>query len=59
MTDWPKHPDGRPMKMGEMTAEQRREQTTKAVNRLQAWFDKPEVKAGLAAALDADPNKPQ
>jgi len=59
MSDWPQHPDGRPMKMGEMTAEQRREQTAKAVTRLQAWFAKPEVQASLAAALDVDSAKPQ
>lgn len=33
-TPWPKHPDGRPMRLGEMTKEQRREQTLLAVRRV-------------------------
>lgn len=32
---WPKHPDGRQMKLGEMTLEQRRAQVRAACRRLQ------------------------
>lgn len=35
---WPKRPDGTNMTMGEMTKEQRREQTRAAVGRLKAEF---------------------
>lgn len=33
---WPKHADGRPMRFGEMTAEQRREQARAAASRVAA-----------------------
>ncbi len=52
MAEWPKHPDGRPMKMGEMTREQAIEQTRIACKRLQAEFEQPAVKEKLAAILD-------
>lgn len=33
---WPTHPDGRPMRFGEMTPEQRREQAKAAAQRVAA-----------------------
>jgi hypothetical protein len=39
-TAWPKHADGRPMKMGEMTSEQRREQFKNAAVRVTAELTK-------------------
>ncbi len=56
--NWPRHPDGRRMKMGEMTSVQRREVVADACSALQKWFGKPEVRAGLAAALDGDTKSP-
>ena len=52
MAEWPKHPDGRPMKMGEMTREQAREQTKLACKRLEAEFANPLVQEKIAAILD-------
>jgi len=49
--EWPKHPDGRPMKMGEMTREQQDEQFRKAVLRIKEEFETPVVQAKLAAIL--------
>jgi hypothetical protein len=39
--DWPKHPDGRKMKLGEMTSEQRRKVFTDVCAKLQAELDDP------------------
>ena len=52
MTDWPKHPDGQNMKMGEMTPEQRREQWKAAVARVKANIERPEMQAQLARVLN-------
>lgn len=52
MTDWPKHADGSPKKMGEMTADERRAQFKLACQRLQAEFDHPAVQEKLAAVLN-------
>lgn len=54
MSAWPKHPDGRPKKMGEMTREEAWEQTKIACKRLEAEFAQPAVKAKLAAILNGD-----
>ncbi len=51
MGDWPKHPDGTPKKMGEMTREEQREQFEAAGARLQREFQQPAVKAALAKIL--------
>jgi hypothetical protein len=45
MTNWPKHTDGRNKKIDEMTREESRAVTKDACERLQVWFDRPEVKA--------------
>jgi hypothetical protein len=55
MSEWPKHPDGRPMKMGEMTPEQRREQAAIACKRLEAAFKHPRVQESLSRIL-SDPS---
>lgn len=52
MSNWPKHADGRPMKLGEMTQEQRREQWMKAAKRVQAELDHPLMKEKLFALLN-------
>lgn len=51
MMEWPKHADGRPKKMGEMTADERREQAKLAVSRLKREFENPEVKAAIRKFL--------
>lgn len=38
---WPKHADGRPKKMGEMTPDERRACTKASVARLKAEFENP------------------
>ena len=53
-TPWPKHPDGRNKRMGEMTKDERRAQWQAAGQRLQAEFNDPGVKARLAAALSTE-----
>lgn len=55
---WPTHPDGRPKKMGEMTSEERRACWKAAAARTQEWFDRPEVKAGIAAVLASNAARP-
>lgn len=52
MTTWPKHSDGRNMKLGEMTPEQRREQTRLACKRLEQEFANPLVQEKIAAVLN-------
>jgi hypothetical protein len=51
---WPKHPDGRNKKMGEMTADERRAQWKGAADRAKAYFEQPVVKAGIAAVVASD-----
>jgi hypothetical protein len=44
--NWPKHPDGTPKKIGEMTPEERKQQTEIACKRLKRELESPEfVKA--------------
>ena len=52
MTDWPKHPDGRNKKMGEMTPDERREQFRASLARLKAEFEDPRKQAAIKAAFD-------
>ena len=54
-TEWPTDDNGKPMKMGDMTPDQRREQIKKACVRVQSDFQRPEVQAGIAAVLSIDP----
>lgn len=54
MNNWPKHPDGRPMTIGEMTPEQRREQFRLACQRLKGEFSNPLVQEKIAAVLDGN-----
>lgn len=58
MSDWPKRPDGRNKKVGEMTPDERREVFAASAKRLAAEFQRPEVQAGIAAVLASDPRKP-
>ena len=50
-TPWPKHPDGTPKKMGEMTQAEQRAQWVDACARLKVEFETPAIQAALAAAL--------
>lgn len=50
--NWPKHPDGRPMKMGEMTTEQRRKLWREAAAKVKADFEQPEMQAQLARVMN-------
>ena len=52
MTDWPKHPDGRPKKMGEMSADEQRRQVEASCRRIQREFDRPGRQAALATWLE-------
>lgn len=56
--NWPKHPDGRNKKLGELPKEQQMEIVRRAAEKVAAEFQRPEVQAGLAAVLDADPRCP-
>ena len=51
---WPKHPNGAPKKVGEMTREEQRTVFKAAADRLQREFQRPEVQAGFALALQSD-----
>ena len=56
MTDtWPRHPNGRNKKMGEMTREEQDRETRKALGRLQQEFDDPLVKEKIIAVLNGQP----
>lgn len=48
----PKHPDGRPKKIGEMTFEEAREQTRIACDRLRVEFEHPAHQAAMARYLN-------
>lgn len=52
MAKWPTHADGRPKKMGEMTPEERREQTSQAVEVVKKDFEDPGMQKRLQKALD-------
>ncbi len=49
--NWPRHPSGRLMKMGEMTREQQIAATRRATRRLQAELNQPQVREQMAVAL--------
>jgi hypothetical protein len=48
---WPKRPDGSNMSVGEMTPEQRRAVFGEAVRQTKRYFERPDVRAGIAAAM--------
>ena len=48
---WPKHADGRPKKVGEMTREEKQEQFRLAAQRVQREFGHPLVQERVAAIL--------
>jgi hypothetical protein len=54
MSDWPKHPDGSPMKYGEMPPDQRRAQWKAAAARAKERFTL--VFAGDLTTFDANPH---
>lgn len=56
--DWPKHSDGRPYRLGEMTPAQRRAAWVAAVEKTKAYFERPEVKAGIAAVCGSNNERP-
>lgn len=51
MSTWPKHADGSNLTMGEMSIEQRREQTRLACARLKAELEQPAVQAAIGKIL--------
>jgi hypothetical protein len=57
--EWPKHPDGSNKTIGEMTRDEARAQTGAACRRLAAEFNRPGVKAGIAAILNREEPAPE
>lgn len=53
--EWPKHPDGRNMKIGEMTREQARAVAKRACRKLQ---NDPNFIRSLQAILEQEPSRP-
>jgi hypothetical protein len=53
--NWPRHPDGRPKKVGEMTREESRAVAEAACARLKAEFEQPHVQRAFAEMLARDP----
>jgi len=51
---WPRHPDGRPMKMGEIPRDQQRKIEKHVLTKLEEEFKRPEVRAHLASILGED-----
>lgn len=49
---WPRHKDGRRMKVGEMSKEQRRKVFADACTQLKGEFADPRFQAGLAKVLE-------
>ena len=52
MSDWPKHADGRPKKVGEMTSEERRGVFVDAVAEVKANLETPHMRAQIASVLN-------
>lgn len=48
---WPRHPDGRPKKMGEMTRAERRERFVEAVQEVKKTFEHPLMREKVAEIL--------
>lgn len=59
MSSWPKHQDGSPKKMGEMTPEEREACWTQAAQKVKAELERPEVQARLAAVLNGTSTRKQ
>ena len=55
MTDWPKHPDGRNMKMGELPRDVQLKIMREACAKLKAEFETPEAQAQFSRILNTDP----
>ena len=49
--EWPKHPDGRPKKMGELTQSEQQAQFEQAVNALKPEFSRLGIKLRLKSDL--------
>ncbi len=54
MSTWPKHPDGRPKKMGEMTAVEQTSAWRAAAKRIEGEFSNPLVQEKIAAVLNGE-----
>jgi hypothetical protein len=52
MDKWPKHPDGRNKKIGEMTSDEARQVTKDACGRLMEEFANPLVREKIQAILE-------
>lgn len=51
-TPWPKHPDGQPKKLGEMTSDERRAQFVSASATIRAELAQPATQQALREYLD-------
>lgn len=54
MSNWPNHPDGTPMSLGEMSPEQRREKIREAAKRTGIFFEHPQIQERIAVIIDAN-----
>ena len=54
MTDWPKHADGTPKKVGEMTREEQRVVFAASAQRIKAELESPKMQRALASLLSDD-----
>lgn len=52
MSNWPKHADGSPMMLGEMSPAQRREMIKAAAKKAGIFFERPDVQEQVASMLD-------
>jgi hypothetical protein len=52
---WPKHPDGRNKKMGEMTRDEQMAQWRRAAERFKQQVETPEAQAAFARVMSAAP----
>jgi len=51
---WPKHADGRNLRMGEMTPEMQRIQWQQAAQRVKAKFEQPAMQAAITKVLSGE-----
>ncbi len=59
MTAWPKHADGSPMMLGEMSPTQRRAMIKLAAQKAGIFFKRPDVQEQVAAIMDCATDRRQ
>ena len=59
MSEWPTHPDGTPMMLGEMSPEQRRAMIKLAAQKAGIFFERPDVQEQVAAIMDCATDRRQ